>query len=70
MATKHIPQSELTTYLKQHFTARQLARKANLSTQYGYDLLSGAIPSDEVLKRLSIKIIYEVQEPPKIEEGA
>ena len=67
MATKRIPQCELTAYLKEHFTARTLAHRANLSTQYGYDLLNGAMPSDDVLNRLGIKIVYEVQVPPQTE---
>ena len=60
MATKRIRQTELTAYLNETYTARELADKADVSTQYAYLILGGYTPSAEVLNDLGIEIVYEV----------
>ena len=67
MVTKQIRQSELNAYLKQTFTIKTLVRKADITTQYATLVLGGLEPSKKVLKRLGIKIVYEVPDAPKVE---
>jgi transcriptional regulator with XRE-family HTH domain len=60
MAKLVIKRSDLSKYLRDTFTARQLATIGGISTQYAYAVLEGnSTPSFEVLDKLGIQILYD-----------
>lgn len=62
MPKKYMTESQLKTYLGGTYTARELSKLADISTQHAYNLLKGdSAPTDKVLERIGIKVLYEVQ---------
>ena len=60
MARTLIPHNQLAEYLREHFSARQIADTASVTTQYAYDMLKGkSTPSRDILKDLGIEVLYE-----------
>ncbi len=60
MAKTVIKRSDLPKFLRERFTARDLATIAGVSTQYAYALMEGSsTPSFTVLDALGIQILYD-----------
>lgn len=61
MKTKLIPHECLADYLATNFTARQIADRAGITTQYAYTIRNGTSqPSIDILNALGLQVKYEI----------
>jgi len=62
MAKRYMTLHELSEYFKERYSAADLAKAANITTQGAYNLMYAKTnPRKSVLDDLNIRIMYEVQ---------
>jgi len=63
MTVEYIDPDDLPAYLLSKYGgAYSIAREAEVSTQYAYNILcDGKLPSRKILPKFKLKMVYEVQ---------